>query len=155
MNEDDIRDLVTAPSHPKCGALKKSASREGRVEYCAHRAGHNTDHLGAGRCYLHGGRNAHGENHYNYKGGLRTNITLDKIKSLSDEYVKDEDVYNFRELIAVMKAIATVALNGDDLDRAVAQMMNITKAIERLQAVEQGRKYSINIKDLDKVLEQI
>lgn len=55
-------------SHPKCGAKK----RDGSGECCGLPAGWGTDHVGEGRCKLHGGNTPRGADSPHFRHGQRS-----------------------------------------------------------------------------------
>jgi hypothetical protein len=139
----------------KCEALVMNLPPEEPARFCQQYAGWGTNHKGEGRCKWHGGCSVSGKKHYNYKTGLTTRIGMQEIKDLAIEFSQDEEVYNFRDLIGVMKAIAVSAINGGDPQVALKMFLDTTQAIGRLQTIEEGRKYVLNVKDVDGVIEQI
>lgn len=80
-----------APLH-KCGAKTRSGGT------CKHPAGFKTDHLGEGRCWLHGGRSP-------IKHGRYSKITRPRIKELLEAFETDPDPLNLRSEVALLRAL--------------------------------------------------
>lgn len=62
----------------KCGGLKRDGSS------CAQVAGWGTDHVGEGRCKLHGGASLKGADHPNFKHGRYGKVIPQKIRERLD-----------------------------------------------------------------------
>jgi hypothetical protein len=85
-----------------CGAHGKQKQRP-----CRNRAGFRTDHVGSGRCYLHGGRNP-------VKHGLRSRSMLGpgegvlrtEIRKLAEEHANNPDPLNLLPELAMLRALA-------------------------------------------------
>ena len=91
-----IDSSIEKPADELCNARTSNFERP----YCKMKAGYNTDHLGKGRCYLHGGRAG---------APIVTAIYSKKLNStLKEEYDKlivDPELVNLRSELAVMKAM--------------------------------------------------
>jgi len=89
-----INSLEVIPADANCNARTPKG-------YCRNRAGYKTDHVGEGRCYLHGGGSlgrpiTTGLYSKKMKAGLREEI---------EKLTKDPDLLNMREELAAQKAI--------------------------------------------------
>jgi hypothetical protein len=74
LSTSDVRQFSTPTCKPECAHASpitgrcNAHTRAGRL--CSHAAGERTDHPGAGRCYLHGGRTPRGKASPHFKHGL-------------------------------------------------------------------------------------
>lgn len=82
-----------APAAPAaCGARTRSGKP------CANAAGFKTDHLGAGRCYLHGGATP-------IKSGRYSTITRTALRDLIAQHEADPDPLNIHPELAAARAL--------------------------------------------------
>lgn len=137
--------------YPICGAKNRSGFP------CGYIAGWGTKHKGAGRCRKHGGMNQQPGSVY--KTGLASNITYPGIQVELDRLRADRDVFNMRDHIFLMEAIATVILQGaktsDDLFPVVKVIAEATKAIQKLDEIEHGRRLVIELPEVKLILDQV
>lgn len=97
---------MTPPNLPKahdggttCGARKRQGPG-----VCKQVAGWGTDHVGAGRCKLHGGATP-------IKHGLRSTIERPDIRQLVEHYLADPDPLNLMPELAKLRALADNYIN--------------------------------------------
>lgn len=77
----------------RCGAASRRTGRP-----CANVAGFRTPHVGAGRCYLHGGLNP-------IKHGRYSTIKRERIRDLIEQHAADPDPLNVLPEIAALRAL--------------------------------------------------
>jgi hypothetical protein len=77
---------------PKCGAKTRSGGT------CGQKAGWGTDHVGEGRCKLHGGRNP-------VKHGRYSKITRPRLKQLIDDFSADSDPLDITHELHLLRAL--------------------------------------------------
>ena len=78
---------------PKCGAKKKQGP--GR---CTQRAGWGTDHVGQGKCKLHGGATP-------IRSGIYSDIKRTELRKLIEEHAKNPDPLNILPELAAARAL--------------------------------------------------
>jgi hypothetical protein len=83
----------SAPSHPRCGA--KTRRRQGT---CGNTAGLRTNHVGQGRCWLHGGASP-------IKHGRYSTIQRERIRDLILKHEEDKDPLNILPEVAALRAM--------------------------------------------------
>lgn len=116
---------MTAPAI--CGAKKKQG--EG---FCTQRAGWGTDHVGDGRCKLHGGRNP-------IKHGRYSTVNRTRLGKLVEAHLADPDPLNMLPELATMRALLEtwLAKHGEEPDPDVLRVLplleGISKAVKRVQ----------------------
>lgn len=91
------------PSDFYCRAKTRNPDAKG--PYCSHRAGYRTDHVGTGRCYLHGGKSPKGVACSQFKHGRYANLTNGRIKQLLSDYLADENPLDLTEEVALLRAV--------------------------------------------------
>lgn len=82
-----------------CNARTKSGTG-----YCEHPAGWGTDHLGEGRCKLHGGASLAGRDHPMYKHGRRSATLPTRLLADFHQAMNDPALLSLREDIATIDA---------------------------------------------------
>lgn len=134
-----------------------------RQKYCRNRAGARTDHVGIGRCWMHGGR---AQNATAMKHGRRAKIATPDLRKAIEEALKDPDPLDMRSTLATAKGILQHAINtyGEkkspvalaDLNRSVDVVSKIALRIEHARGavpVERVRDYVRNIREvIDRVV---
>lgn len=75
-----------------CGAKTRSGGQ------CKNRAGFRTDHVGVGRCYLHGGLNP-------VKHGRYSKIKRESVRQLAEQFEADPDPLNLLPELAQARAL--------------------------------------------------
>lgn len=105
MKDEEINDeLMLPPKEPDeyCNGRNKP-----HTKYCRKPAGWGTDHVGEGRCTLHGGSSLKGKDHPNYIDGRHSKYT--KLPGyLSDTFKKvleDRELIDYHEDVALITAI--------------------------------------------------
>ena len=84
-----------------CGAKKRGSGDPG--EPCRNRAGYKTDHVGSGRCYLHGGAKGSGRPPiHGLYSSKRDDLTL---AEEAERLRTDPDLLEMRDSAAVLKAV--------------------------------------------------
>ena len=99
MNKD--KELITfgynhlEPGHPDnpknyriCGSHTKN--EQARGDYCLHPAGFRTNHVGVGRCYLHGGMSLAGIANGNYKTGRYAHVFKGRLAQHFESLATDD-----------------------------------------------------------------
>lgn len=81
-------------SVPLCGAKTRSGSP------CRNKAGYKTDHVGQGRCHLHGGLNP-------IKHGRYSTITRPRIKELLEQFENDPAPMDLLPEVKLLRALLT------------------------------------------------
>jgi hypothetical protein len=124
---------VTKPIKPKCGAK----TRKGHP--CTHGAGQKTDHVGQGKCWLHGGRSP-------VKHGLYSTIKnqklLEHIKLIEES---GADPMDMLPEVKLMRAMMWEYINrfegiepmGEQLELASNLMDKAGRMIERIHKIKQ------------------
>lgn len=75
--------------------------------FCRHEAGKRTDHLGVGRCWLHGGNNQ-------VKSGRYSSIKKTELRDLISEQEEDPELFDIRSDIATVRALFIDFINRYD-----------------------------------------
>lgn len=90
---------MTAPKKPtthdssRCGAVKRQGGGA-----CGRPAGWGTEHVGSGRCKLHGGNNP-------VKHGRYSQITRPRLKELIEQFGADPDPMNLLPEVVLLRAL--------------------------------------------------
>ena len=149
---DDIAKIEAQKGYAICGA------RTGAGKPCANRAGKDTDHYGIGRCKLHGGKNQSPAS-AKFTHGRTASLHYPNIIEKVEQLKKDRDVFDLRDHIFLMEAIAQTILENakdiDDLYPLVKVIDNVTKAVQRLHEIEVGRRYVISVENLGNVIGKV
>lgn len=133
----------------KCGAKLKD-----NRGLCRAPAGRGTTHVGMGPCEFHDNI-GYGTENKNYRHGLYSKITIGNIGELALELQEDRDVFDMRQHIALLEAIALTALNKGAVGTAASALMQAIKAIKQLHEIEVGKKVLVNIEEVSKAMEQV
>jgi len=125
-----------------CGARKKNPSKDGR-ELCHLPAGFKTDHLGIGKCHLHGGvAKAHKYSKYNI-------TTLgDRIADMEER----QDYLDLREELAILRVLAEHALESDDKKGGAELLLAVAKVADTANKIEVSRENVLPLAVLDRLL---
>jgi hypothetical protein len=114
MKDEEVNaELILAPKEPDehCNARNKALT-----QYCKKPAGWGTDHVGEGRCKLHGGNSLKGREHPGYIDGVHSKYS--KLPGyLTEAYqnmLEDRDLLNMHEDIALLRAIINVEMEKLD-----------------------------------------
>ena len=151
LNEQIAR-IEGEKGHKICGAR----NRNGKP--CSNIAGAGTDHLGIGRCEDHGGLNQSPASR-NWKSGVKAQINYPAIREKVLQLKQDRDVFDLRDHIFLMEAIAQTILENakeiDDLFPLVKVIAEVTKSVQRLHEIEVGRRYVISVENLGLVIGKV
>jgi hypothetical protein len=138
--------------YPVCGAINQSGYP------CGNQAGKATDHPGIGRCKFHGGTTQTVSSIIK-KQGLGTAISFPGIEEEFEHLKQSRDVFDLRDHIFLIEAIAKTVLNSaktvDDLPLVVKMVSDATKAIQKLDEIEHGRRLVIELPELRYLFDQI
>lgn len=125
------------PDNPKpyriCGALTRNEEALGPV--CRKQAGWGTDHLGAGRCKLHGGANRNmGPLNPTFKHGRYAKIWKGRIRQQLEQWADDQtnplDLMPELEVSRVVLAVALERMMASARTRSVANNKQQTGNVE-------------------------
>jgi hypothetical protein len=99
-----------------------------RQKYCKARAGYRTDHVGIGRCWIHGGAN---QNADRMKSGKHARIAIPAVRDAIEKAAKEANPLDMLPTLAKAKglldhAIATYA--GDD--KSEIALADLTRALD-------------------------
>lgn len=135
-----------------------NAPKRGNKGLCKKWAGNGTDHVGVGRCRLHGGLNQ-SPSSKNFKHGMRAQIQYPMIVEKANQLRKDRDVFDLRDHIFLMEAIAQTILEQASQPHELFPLVKVleacTKAIERLHNIEVGRRYVISVETMGGIIGRI
>lgn len=119
---------------PKCGAKNRSGKA------CGKPAGWGTDHVGTGRCRLHGGASLKGSQTPAFKHGRYSKYAPQAISDKLKEY-KDGDPLAVEDELAMQRALFAnymqsfevgIPLTRADIDMMMGWLSDITKTVERV-----------------------
>lgn len=146
------------PAVPEDARFCNSPLRGKPGRYCKKWAGNGTDHVGVGRCSLHGGKNQSPDSK-NFKHGLRAQIQYPMIVEKANQLRKDRDVFDLRDHIFLMEAIAQTILEQASQPHELFPLVKVleacTKAIERLHNIEVGRRYVISVETMGGIIGKV
>jgi hypothetical protein len=134
---DQIPVAASPPADPtRCGT-KCGAKRKRNPGHCTNKAGYKTDHVGQGRCYLHGGATP-------VKHGRYSTIQRDDLRVLIEEFERDPDPMNLMPEIAVMRGLFWLYIekDGADLAEAGKLLAEVTKIVERQERIWNAKAIS-------------
>lgn len=94
------------------------------VGYCANRAGFRTDHVGEGRCYLHGGISANHGTNYAEKHGLYAD---------RQNYYKNRSTNEQRWIDSIVESIMDDAPFGPDAKYKLEMVRNLAIDMHKLK----------------------
>lgn len=135
-----------------CGAKTRAGTP------CRKPAGAGTDHVGIGKCKLHGGKSP-------VKHGLYSKYTNHRLADMIDKLAQDESLLDLRQTIAAQQALIIDILNqlesGDlEYDPRLAEVVagiadKLGRNTERHFKITEGEKYILQIEEVQKVVEQV
>jgi len=130
-----------------CGARTK------RGTPCQLPAGWGTDHLGEGRCKLHGGKSTGPRNG---PGIYRTRVKA-TYQEIYDTFRNDTDIKKLDDEVALVKTLIVEALDDEerqpeDIIRLVERLSRITK---RKVEIEEGLRVYVHLDQLTLVINQV
>lgn len=133
----------------QCGAKTRNGSQ------CSRPAGWGTHHVGIGVCKLHGGASP-------TKHGLYSKYSRHTLAQAVQSLVNDPDLINLRQQIAFKQALILDRLNQlgsemtqDDMRFLADLSEKVARDIERLNKIEHGEKYVLQITEVQAVVQQI
>ncbi|MFW5987868.1 MAG: hypothetical protein ACOCQA_00345 [bacterium] len=144
---------MTEKNYKICGAKTK-----GSGEPCQKPAGWGTDHVGVGKCKLHGGASP-------IKHGFYSKYTNHRLAETIDELSENEDLLNLRKTIAMQQALILDLLDKIEekelnLNADLAETLNkiadkLGRNIERRQKIEEGEKYILQVEEVQRLVQQV
>jgi hypothetical protein len=133
----------------RCGAKTRAGTP------CNRPAGWGTNHVEVGKCKLHGGATP-------IKHGLYSKYTKNKLADVVQALVDDPELINLRQQIAFKQALILDRLNQlsdgktvDDMRLLADISEKVARDIERLNKIEHGEKYVLQIAEVQAVVQQI
>ncbi|MEO8604140.1 MAG: hypothetical protein ABI629_16310 [bacterium] len=124
----------------KCGAKLKQGPG-----HCKRSAGYNTDHLGEGKCHLHGGATP-------IKHGRYSKVKRKDLRQHLAELAADPNAMDMRAELDLMRALVRSMLDRKKADPvAEARLLaEATKIVERMERIKNAN--AISHKDLGRVM---
>ena len=143
------RDKVI-PAGEHCNARNRSGS------YCELPAGWGTDHVGEGRCKLHGGASP-------VRHGLYSKVTKHRLADRIAEVREREDLLELREQVAVQVSVVQEYLAGlaegeftaDDAKTVSKLVDEVSRNIERLKKLEKDEELVFEATEIQVVLARV
>jgi hypothetical protein len=130
---------------PRCGGKKRGGPRKG--EPCEKQPGWGTDHVGSGRCKLHGGSNP-------IKHGRYSQIPRERLGDLLDPIEADPEPHNLRPELDLLRGHVAFFLKKHDTNKVSAgYIAEVVKTVEAIKRIEE--KKSISLATLQRVVEQL
>lgn len=127
----------------RCGAKKKQGTG-----YCARSAGYNTDHLGEGKCHLHGGATP-------IKHGRYSKVKRKDLREIVAELEQDPDPLDLTPDLHMMRALWRSLVDkkkADPMD-AARLLAEATKIVERMERIRNAN--AISHRDLNRVMHEM
>jgi len=145
MNED----LPKKDAEIKCNARKKNSPG-----YCSQPSGHRTDHPGAGRCWVHGGRGSTPRGEELYQKVLSDKVG--DVKQIFEE-IDELDTTEIERLDCAIKLLhATILSNFNSGTITPSTLQGYTNSLERLVRtkieIEKGLKARIPTEDRNEII---
>lgn len=136
--------------------FKVCGARNRELIPCGNKAGKGTDHVGEGRCKYHGGKNQ-SPLAKNWKTGKFSKITTSHpiLKQKMEEMQNDQDVFDLRNEILKIRAIAEIVAEKEDWPVVAKLAVDVSKVIERLHNIEVGRRYVISIENVGLIIDAV
>lgn len=141
------------PANKICGAKTK---KDGSP--CKKPAGWGTDHVGIGKCKLHGGASP-------VKHGLYSKYTGHRLAEMVDKLSNDEELLDLRKTIALQQSLILSILEKLDsgeleFNQSIAKTLNsladkLGRNVERRQKVEEGEKYVLEVREVQNIVNQV
>jgi hypothetical protein len=127
-----------------CGAKTRAGAS------CRRPAGWGTDHVGEGRCKLHGGASP-------IKTGRYSTVARRRVRDLAAEYAADPEPLSLLQDLALLRAVTADYLEraGENLEApAVADLLEgVSRVVERAWRVQE--RTGISLETLNRVFEQM
>lgn len=138
-----LEETQASISYPICGAR----NRMGKP--CTNKAGKGTDHLGEGRCKMHGGRNQSPlAKQWKHGGFSKIKTQHPELRAKMEEMANDHQVFELEQEILTQRGMIQIMLDRDQLDSADRMIVNLSKVVERLHGIQEGRRYVISIENV-------
>jgi hypothetical protein len=127
---DQIPVAASPPADPTRSGRKCGAKKKRDPGYCTNKAGYKTDHVGQGRCYLHGGATP-------VKHGRYSTIQRDDLRKAIEEFENDPDPMNLLPEITTMRALFQLYIEKGEADLAEAGKLvaEVTRIVERWEKI--------------------
>lgn len=101
----------TLPELPRKQPDKYCNGRnKAHTKYCRNVAGYKTNHVGTGRCFLHGGASVRGVQHYNFKDGKYSKVMPENLVKHYETTISDGRLLELRDDIALIAALISDSL---------------------------------------------
>lgn len=115
----------------RCGATTRSGAS------CRHEAGWGTDHVGTGRCKLHGGSVPVGRASGQFKHGRYSRVHREELRDLIEEYAHDPDPLDLEQELAALRALFADYLSKPDVSHtdAAGIVEAISRVVKRIEDV--------------------
>lgn len=137
-----------------CNAMTKKG-------LCQENAGANTEHLGYGRCWIHGGASI-----VPGTGKQLSLPTPTALKAIVEKAKNDPELFDLRREIAISRGVETyvqdMIMQESDVDvvngllRTLNSFLATTgRLVKEQHEMENGRKYLISVEDVKRVLEDV
>lgn len=146
-----IAEIEQAKGHKICGVR----TRTDPPAPCALPAGCRTNHPRSGRCWLHGGRAPSGPEHPSWKYGLHSRVTRLDIAEAAEDFLKNPEVFDLREEIAILRALVAHMVNNGATDDAIEAIERLVKSVQRFSDIERGRQMVVNVVDVVAAMDQV
>lgn len=132
MDDDDIvvRELPEIAATDKCNARNSDLTK-----YCKKTAGWGTDHVGTGRCKLHGGSSLKGFRHPNFLTGKYSKVLPDNLLGHFEDIMADGKLLELKEDIALVTTLVRSSLQDlqENYQSSAAYFKQMTKVIDELE----------------------
>lgn len=106
VQTEQLPELPPKKSDKLCNGRNKA-----HTKYCKNVAGYKTDHVGTGRCFLHGGASVKGVRHYNFKDGRYSKVMPQNLVKHYETTVNDSRLLELRDDIALVAALISDSLS--------------------------------------------
>jgi hypothetical protein len=128
---DQVPVAASPPADPTRGGTKCGAKNKRGPGHCTNKAGFKTDHVGQGRCYLHGGRSP-------VKHGRYSTIQRDDLRAAIAEFEADPDPMNLMPELVAMRGLFRIFIEKGEPDLAEAGRLlaEATKIVERQERIQ-------------------
>lgn len=132
------------PKLPPCGAKKKQGTG-----HCSHVAGYKTDHVGEGRCYLHGGLTP-------IKHGRYSKVKRQDLREALADLADDPTPYDVSEEVQLLRGLVKVVMNKTrdfdpmDVAKMAGEAIRAAERRERMVALK-----SISLATLGRIMHEM
>ena len=126
----DVENLSASLStNVKCGAKKRNG------DPCQNRAGYKTDHVGIGKCWLHGGLTPIKHGRYSKVMSVLA-ITNPNMTEVLERFQEKPDILMAAREVAAIALAKLQMFSEKDEDRSVDLLSVCVNALDRLQSIE-------------------